>query len=125
MKCIEIYTFEFLGVNPTKRIMAEYRISGVWRDLHGAITHYAFHTKRGTGVVRAAKKTKMEAISLVEDEGNSTMTWVWNYLRAEWDDGEVVKAIGVGNNKYLRSNPDNELTDNLEYLIDYDWIFPQ
>ncbi|MCX2764331.1 hypothetical protein [Aquimarina muelleri] len=26
--------------------------------------------------------------------------------------------------KYLRSNPDDKRTDNLEHLIDFDWIAP-
>jgi hypothetical protein len=33
-----------------------------------------------------------------------------------------VEVIKGSTGKYLRSNPDNSLTDNLEHLIDYDWI---
>lgn len=104
--------------------MLIYRISGVWKDTTGVITAYAFHTVTATGITRAAKKTKAQAIAILETAGNSATTWVWNYQTASWNIGETVTVVGTGNNKYLRSNPDNRLTDNLGHLIDFDWIAP-
>lgn len=102
--------------------MAEYRISGVWKNSDNVITHYAFHTVNERTVSRAVKKTKAEGIALVEKLGNKVFTWVWNYSSAKWNIGEQVTVVNGSNGKYLRSNPDNQLTDNLSHLIDFDWL---
>lgn len=102
--------------------MAKYKISGVWKDSNNVITHYAFHKVNETSVSRAIKTPKAEAIKLIESNANSAITWIWNYKYAKWEDGESVQVVDSINGKYLRSNPDNKLTNNLEHLIDYDWI---
>jgi uncharacterized protein DUF3892 len=104
--------------------MAEYRISGVWKNTNNVITHYAFHTIGSTSSSRASKKTKAEAISLLEINGNAAYTWIWSYTQAGWQVGEKVQVVNGANGKFLRSNPDNQLTDNLGHLIDFDWIAP-
>lgn len=101
--------------------MALYRISGVWKDSN-VITHYAFHEVVENGVTRSTKKTKAQAIALLETKGNSATTWIWNYSQSQWKIGENVEVINSFNGKYLRSNPDNKLTNNLEHLINFDWI---
>lgn len=102
--------------------MAEFRISGIWKDTNGVITDYAFHTVTDNGATRATKKSKAQAIALLETNGNSAVTWLWNYSSAGWKIGETVLVVNGSNGKYLRSNPDNKLTDNLGHLIDFDWI---
>jgi hypothetical protein len=102
--------------------MAEYRISGVWKDEDGVITHYAFHEIDPKSHYRAIKKSKSQAIALLESNGNYAVTIVWNYKKADWENGEEVTVVNGQNGKYLRSNPDDELTDNLAHLIDFDWI---
>lgn len=102
--------------------MAIYRISGVWKDEKGVITHYAFHLIDGQKKYKASKKTKLEAIKIVESTDNKVMTWIWNYSSAMWSDGETVSVVNGISGKYLRSNPDNKLSDNLGHLIDFDWI---
>lgn len=104
--------------------MALYRISGVWKNANNIITDYAFHTVGKTSVGRAVKKTKAQAVALLEIPGNVAYTWIWNYNQAGWNIGEEVTVVNGQNGKYLRSNPDNKLRDNLAHLIDYDWIFP-
>ncbi len=104
--------------------MAKYRISGVWKNDDNVITAYAFHTIGETSVSRAVKKTKAQAVALLEISGNSATTWIWNYSNAEWNVGETVQVVNGSNGKYLRTNPDNKLTDNLGHLIDFDWIAP-
>lgn len=104
--------------------MAVYRISGVWKNLNSVITAYAFHKVNSDHIERAVKKTKAEAIALLEIPGNSATTWIWNYDSARWNVGENVQVVNGANGKYLRSNPDKQITDNLAHLIDYDWIFP-
>jgi len=102
--------------------MAKYRISGVWKNTNNVITHYAFHTVGTDSTSRASKVSKSDAIARVEALGNTTKTWVWNYNRAGWDVGEDVHVVNGQYGKYLRSDPDGTLTDNLGHLIDFDWI---
>ena len=104
--------------------MAKYRISGIWKNSENVITHYAFHTVQENSTSRASKTSKAEAIRLLEIVGNTAITWVWNYNTANWATGESVTVVNGANGKFLRSNPDNKLTDNLAHLIDFDWIAP-
>lgn len=104
--------------------MAIYRISGVWKDSNNVITHYAFHTVGEKSSTRAIKKSKAQAIELLETSGNSATTWIWNYEQAVWNNGENVQVVNGSSGKYLRSDRDNKLTDNLGHLIDFDWIAP-
>lgn len=104
--------------------MTDYRISGVWKDKDKVITHYAVHKVVEKGTTRATKTTKEAAIALVETQGNNVTTWVWNYTSCYWSPGEKVHVVNSGNSKYLRTNPDSKLTDNLEHLINFDWIAP-
>lgn len=104
--------------------MALYRISGIWKNTNDVITHYAFHTVGENSISRASKKSKSDAILLLETQGNTATTWVWNYTQAKWVLGETVEVVRGNNGKYLRSNPDNKLTDNLGHLFDFDWIAP-
>lgn len=104
--------------------MAQYRISGIWKDSNNVITHYAFHTVSEKTISRASKKSKADAIKLLETTSNSAKTWVWNYVSCKWNIGENVEVVNGSNGKYLRSNPDNTKTDNLGHLIDFDWIAP-
>tara|TARA_R110002020_G_scaffold176564_4_gene368876 strand:+ start:294 stop:608 length:315 start_codon:yes stop_codon:yes gene_type:complete len=104
--------------------MAEYRISGVWKDDNDVITHYAFHSVGEQSISRAIKKSKADAIRILEAYGNSAKTWIWNYADVGWKIGENVQVVNGSSGKYLRSNPDNTKTDNLAHLIDFDWIFP-
>src|SRR5258705_10665766 len=104
--------------------MAVYRIAGIWKNADNVITHYAFHTVNGNTTDRANKQTKAQAIQLLETPGNTGYTWVWNYTTARWNIGEQVQVVEGMYGRYLRSNPDDQLTDNLSHLIDFDWIAP-
>jgi len=99
-----------------------FRISGVWKNPENIITHYAFHTVNTTSTSRAVKKSKSEAIRLLEIAGNTATTWVWNYKKAFWEVGEKVEVVNGPEGKFLRSNPNDKTTDNLGHLIDFDWI---
>jgi hypothetical protein len=99
--------------------MAKFKISGVWKNTNDVITHYAIHIVGEGSTSRAVKTTKAEAVKLISIPFNEAMTWLWDYQIARWKDGEKVIVV---NGSYLRSNPDNKLTDNLAHLIDYDWI---
>ncbi|MFI5163012.1 MAG: DUF3892 domain-containing protein [Sphingobacteriales bacterium] len=99
--------------------MAKYKISGVWKDTNGTITHYAFHTINTDSIDRGVKVTKTDAVRILSQTSNEAITWIWNYQTAYWKDGEKVEVV---NGSYLRSNPDGTVRDNLAHLIDYDWL---
>ena len=102
--------------------MATYRITGIWKS-DNVISHYAIHSVSLEGTSRLVRKTKAQVIKLVED-GNTVTTWVWNYKTCAWNVGENVHVVGTGANRYLRSNPDNRITDNLAHLLNMDWFIP-
>lgn len=104
--------------------MAIYRISGVWQNANNVITHYAMHLVAAEGTARARKVPKAEAVALVEHRDNTATTWMWNYQQSRWVVGENVEVVNGVSGKFLRSNPDNRVSDNLQHLIDYDWIAP-
>lgn len=109
--------------------MAEYRISGVWKDADKVITHYAVHLRRkkigaiGFTIDHALKMTKAQTIAIVENQANTVETYLWSYGTASWSAGATVHVVGTGSDRYLRSNHDNQRKDNLSHLIDYGYIF--
>ena len=102
--------------------MATFRISGVWKNDNNVITHYAIHTVNNLGTTRAVKTTKADAIRLLEVIGNSAKTWLWNYSRSFWSDGENVEVVNGRDGKYLRSDRNDTTKDNLAHLINYNWL---
>jgi len=100
--------------------MAEYRISGVWKDTKGVITHYAIQEATAFESLKMQKISKADAIKLLETNGNIVTTKIWRYTENPgWLRGENVHVVTVGSEKYLRSNKDNKLTDNLDHLINF------
>ena len=106
--------------------MAKYRISGIWKNTSGTITHYGFHTVNETEntATRVEKVTKEKAVERLENYNSKATTWIWNYSLSRWSIGENVEVVNGTNEKYLRSNPDKKETNNLEHLINYDWLMP-
>ncbi|GAA5097808.1 hypothetical protein GCM10023210_33210 [Chryseobacterium ginsengisoli] len=99
--------------------MAQYAISGVWKDTNGVITDYAVHllTERNTpntfDVAKAEKYSKAEAIRLVNN--HYVRTAIWDYNRKLWSLGAEVSVV----DNYLRSDADSTVRDNLENLLNY------
>lgn len=102
--------------------MAKYAISGVWKANNGTITHYAFHTVTDNNLSKATKKAKDDAITLLDTNGNSAQTVIWNYNSEAWNWGTEVNVVGNAPNRYLRTNHDSVLRDNLAHLINYGYI---
>lgn len=107
--------------------MAEYRISGIWKNDNDVITHYAVHLRTrnqngGFTIARAVKMTKSEAVLLLSLPANTAKTYLWNYGRAQWIAGEDVHVVN-GNPPFLRTNHDGILRDNLLHLIDYGFVY--
>lgn len=104
--------------------MAKYRISSVQKNSNDVIKYYSFHTVGKNSTSRAQKKSKSEAIEILENKGFSATTWIWNYSQSRWNIGENMEVVNGRNVIILRSNPNETSTDNLALLIDYDWISP-
>ncbi|AWH84107.1 hypothetical protein HYN59_02825 [Flavobacterium album] len=100
--------------------MAEYRISGVWKP-GNEITHYAVHEGTLNTLKRSTRMSKADTIQLVRNSGNSVKTILWDYTNAKWKLGQKVHAT-TGINGYLHTDPNSTVTDNLQHLIDYDWL---
>jgi hypothetical protein len=107
--------------------MADYYISGVWKDTNGTITDYAFHLINSATKKFPTKSTKMSkaaAIKLVETVGNTVTTLTWGYLAGGWIIGQPVSVAGSGTDKYLKSAPDSKVSDNLGHLICWNCYIP-
>jgi hypothetical protein len=102
--------------------MKDYRISGIWKDNRGVISHYAFHTVKDGVWSRAEKVSKAEAIRRIEEQGANAVTWVWSYTDCDWKKGETVYVVQGDTGKYLRTEPDDRMKDNLGHLIELDWV---
>lgn len=104
--------------------MADYAISGVWKDDNGTIINYAIHTVNleENIVYYATKYSKAEAIRLLENPQNSARTLLWNYTSQSWKWGTIVNVVGSGTNRYLRTTQDKTVKDNLAHLINYSFV---
>ncbi|WP_312765326.1 DUF3892 domain-containing protein [Epilithonimonas sp.] len=107
--------------------MSEFRITGIWKNKDGVITHYAIHerTKNSDGSFTlgyAKKVEKDDAVDLLLLKGNSAKTYLWNYSTSSWLSGADVHVI-EGEPLYLRTEADSTEKDNLSHLINYGFIF--
>lgn len=106
--------------------MAEYRISGVWKH-NGVITHYAVHRRLpnnggGFTIHHAIKMSKAETVALLDNHLNTANTYLWNYTNASWYAGGEIHVVN-GTPRFLRTNHDGQIKDNLSHLPDYGYIF--
>ncbi len=102
--------------------MADYAITGFLKNSDQVITHYILHTLTTEIVIlkhAGEKRTMAEVLKLVENPANNVVTMSWDYKEGEWQIGEQVDIVKKGNEKYLRTHPDNRLTNNLGHLIDF------
>lgn len=108
--------------------MAEYRISGIWKNSQEVITYYAVHARtrnqagNGYEIGQAIKMTKVDTVALLQNRVNSAKTFLWNYMRARWEAGEDIHVVN-GNSPFLRTNHDGTVKDNLLHLIDYRYVY--
>jgi hypothetical protein len=69
-------------------LVAEFRISGIWKDSKGVISHYAIHTTTKTAngytIGYTEKYSKHAAVQLLLKSGNSVKTYLWNYSSCCW-----------------------------------------
>ena len=108
--------------------MAEYRISGIWKNAENVITHYAVHlrTKNTDGksytINKPVKMTKAAAVELLQKGNNTAKTYLWNYATSAWFAGGDVHVVN-GSPSFLRTNHDGTVGDNLLHLINYGYVY--
>ncbi len=62
--------------------------------------HYTFHTAvENNSLSKATKKTKADAIALLDAQGNSARTVIWNYNSENWNWGTEVHVVGNAPNE--------------------------
>ncbi len=107
--------------------MADYRITGIWKNSEGVITHYAMHKRKKKAddknftLYKAKKVSKDDAVRLLLN-GNTAKTYMWNYEDCRFDAGAKVEVV-EGKPLFLKSDPDSTEDDNLLHLINYAYIF--
>jgi len=107
--------------------MAEYRISGIWKNGE-IITHYAVHLRTRNAnndvyiIERADKMTKIATVTLIQNKQNSSKTYLWNYSTSKWNTGGEILIVNE-NPPFLRTTHDEIIKNNLLHLIDYGFVF--
>lgn len=105
--------------------MATYRISGIWKDAQGDISHVMLHgPMQGNNFSAGQKKTSAYVINLIESD-HEVYTTIWKYVskKPQWQKGAEVEVVGSGPYRYLRSIRDATERDNLESMINMEYFF--
>lgn len=95
--------------------LADYFISGVWKDSSERITDVLLHTVNDNNVFQVGVKTsESNAINLLKSR-KTIKTITWGY--PEWQIGASVTVVTVGNREYLRTVANASVRDNLDNSI--------
>src|SRR5664279_194905 len=103
---------------------ADYLISGVWfinSDSAKRVSHVQIHPDSENGLGNGERKTEAEVIKLLK-AGYTIKTIVWNYEKGTFNQGADVGFEKVGQNEYLRTHKDRTVTNNLDNMINMDWL---
>jgi hypothetical protein len=105
---------------------ANYAISGVWfrenRKGSEHISHVMLHELTSTGLARGTKVTKDYAVGLLHNKTIKTIKW--NYRDGTWVWGATVSTEQRNGITYLRTIPDGDVTNNLDNLINMQYLIP-
>lgn len=100
--------------------LANYFISGVWKDNNDNITHVLLHIVDENNSFRFGVKTEEStAINLLK-QGYTIMTITWGY--PGWDKGAKVTYVSSRNREYLRTVANATEKDNLDNSINMNSI---
>ena len=101
--------------------MANYFISGVWKNNQNDITHIYIHDDLPNNVFGFGRKiTVTQGINLLNN-GNTLQMLDWNYTTATWQAKDFVTVVNAAN-PYLRSHKNNVINDNLDNALNYQAI---
>lgn len=96
--------------------LADYFISGVWKDNSERITDVMLHTVNENNSFNMGVKTsELSAINLLKLK-KTIKTITWSY--PNWTIGASVLVVNVGGREYLRTVANASIKDNLDNSID-------
>jgi len=100
--------------------LADYFISGVWKDSSDRITDVLLHAVNDNNSFQMGVKTsESNAINLLKSR-KTIKTITWRYPK--WHIGASVTVVTVGNREYLRTVANASERDNLDNSIDMKFI---
>ncbi|RIV68703.1 DUF3892 domain-containing protein [Flagellimonas aequoris] len=95
--------------------LANYFISGVWKDSNDNITHVLLHMVNDDNSFQyGVKTTESVAINLIKQR-NTIKTITWGY--PNWQIGASVTYVNSNNREYLRTVANATQKDNLDNAI--------
>lgn len=95
--------------------LADYFISGVWKDSSERITYVMLHTvNENNSFYMGVKTSESDAIKLLKSK-KTIKTITWGY--PDWQIGALVTVVSVGNVEYLRTVANASAKDNLDNSI--------
>ena len=104
--------------------IANFFVSGVWKNSTGVITDVFLHavTNNEANFNTGRKTSEAVTIALLE-KGGVIKTLIWNYSNAAWNKGAEIVVVTSNGKKYLRTKGDKTVRDNLDNLIDMTFAF--
>lgn len=95
--------------------LADYFISGVWKEDNDNITHVLLHkVNDDNSFMYGVKTTELATINLIK-QNNTICTATWGY--PDWKLGASVTYVKSGNHEYLRTVANATKKDNLDNSI--------
>jgi len=93
--------------------VADYYISGVWKDSQERITSVMIHpvSDDNSFNTKGIKTSKVDTIALLKNK-KRIMTITWNY--PAWNRGAYVTYEATNGQEYLRTVPNSTTKDNLD-----------
>lgn len=100
--------------------LADYFISGVWKDRSERITDVMLHSVNENNSFNMGVKTsELNAINLLKSKKTiKTITWAY----PNWQIGASVAAVTIGSVEYLRTVANASAKDNLDNSINMQLI---
>jgi hypothetical protein len=94
---------------------ADYGISAVKYNGTGTqIDQVKVHKDKGNAIGDAELWSREQVILALEN--NYTFITILNYKHGIWDEGQKVSIVNVDGNKYIRTDQDQNPSDNLDNL---------
>lgn len=99
--------------------MADFYISGVFKNTQDEITHVMLHGDAGNNEFYNGNKVTEAYVIRQLEALNTVQVITWNYTLASWYSGDFVKVVKGQFRKYIRSHANNTVNDNLDNLINF------
>lgn len=95
--------------------LADYFISGVWKDQSERITDVMLHVVNDNNSFQLGVKTSESSAIALLKSNKTIKTITWGY--PNWQLGAVVTYVNIGGREYLKTVANTTPKDNLDNLI--------